>query len=134
MSDDWLQSAEELRKQNHPANAEDAAIPKGDKIKFYQDNVAKVDKILAALGKTWKSLDPHRPGVLGLGRHPGNDYQILYSKYRDSLDLCLFDKSNVNRKWAGAGRQLQDSLRVEFGSDYFILKLPNYLRVGHKSE
>src|SRR5579859_2672262 len=132
MSDDIFKRAEELREKNHPHNADNAASQKAQGNKFYHDNLPHVRKMLVELGELWKSQEPNRPGLLGIGGHPGNDYYVYSdTTFENKLALYLFDKSNIQQKAFFTGMSVNhniqtpgESLRVEFGVDHFDLHLP----------
>ena len=146
MSDDWLKKAEELREKNHPHSADETAKHKAQGKNFFHDNLPKVKQILTELGELWKSQDPNHPGLLMIGRHPGNDYYVYVNPmFENQVALYLFDKSNVDQKAFFTGSSTYgnqkvpgESLRIEFAEDYFNLQLPfstdlpNYMEYSPK--
>jgi len=123
MSDDWLKKADELRKQNHPDNADESATTPISQKKFYNDNWGKVWEMLKALGEAWKAQDPARPGLLIVGRHPGHDYRLTNDNSLHWLSLYLYDKNNLGEKWDSHANELA-SLWIEFHAGYFEINLP----------
>jgi len=123
MSDDWLKKADELRKQNHPDNADESTTPVVDRDTFRAHNFRKVDAMLRTLGEAWKAEDPNQPGMLIIGHHPGHDYRIDVA-HGYWADFFLYDKNNLAEKWTS---NLVASLWVEFHAGYFEINLPDDL-------